>query len=63
MPNLLVPYRAFPDHKDPMLEEFTYGDSGARARKLKKDLKPGNYVFLHTNLRGNRYITAYYVML
>jgi hypothetical protein len=45
-----------------MLEEFTYGDVDARARKLKRDLKRGDYVFLHTTIRGRRYITAYYVV-
>ena len=62
MANLLIPYRQLIGHKDPALEEFTYGDCDARARKLKKDLKQGDYVFLHTTLRGKRYITAYYVV-
>lgn len=62
MASLLIPYRPLIGHKDPILEEFTYGDINARARKLKKDLKQGDYVFLHTTLRGIRYITAYYVI-
>jgi hypothetical protein len=45
-----------------MLEEFTYGDSESRARKLKRDLKRGDYVFFHTTIRGQRYITAYYII-
>jgi len=44
------------------MEEFTYGDVDARARKLKKDLKRGDYAFFHTTIRGHRYITAYYVV-
>jgi hypothetical protein len=60
MVNLLIPYVPL-DHPDPLLDEFTYGDVDARARKLKRDLKQGDYVFLHTTLRGGRYITAYYV--
>jgi hypothetical protein len=62
MVNLLIPYVNLDDHLDPMLDEFTYGDVEDRARKLKKDLKQGDYVFLHTSIRGCRYITAYYVI-
>lgn len=62
MVHLLIPYVPLPDHHDPMLEEFTYGDVDVRARKLKRDLKRGDYVFLHTTIRGRRYITAYYVI-
>jgi len=49
------------DHPDPLFEEFTYGDVGARARKLK-NLKKGDYVFFHTSIGGKKYITAYYVV-
>jgi len=62
MVHLLVPYIPLPDHPDPMLEEFTYGDVDVRARKLKRDLKRGDYVFFHTTIRGRRYITAYYIV-
>lgn len=62
MVHLLIPYVPLPDHPDPLLEEFTYGDIKARARKLKRDLKRGDYVFFHTTIRGRRYITAYYVV-
>lgn len=62
MVSLLIPYRSLINHTDPMLEEFTYGDCDARARKLKRDLRQGDYVFLHTTLRGIGYITAYYVI-
>ncbi len=60
--NLLIPYRYFYDHSDPLFNEFTYGDVGTRARKLKSDLKKGDYVFFHTGINGNKYITAYYVV-
>jgi len=50
------------NHPDPLFKEFTYGDVGARARKLKKDLQKGNYVFFHTSVGGRKYITAYYVV-
>jgi len=62
MVHLLIPYVPLSDHHDPILEEFTYGDVESRARKLKRDLKRGDYVFLHTTIRGQRYITAYYVV-
>jgi hypothetical protein len=62
MVNLLIPYVRLPDHQDPMLEEFTYGDVRTRARKLKRDLQRGNYAFFHTTTRGRRFITAYYVV-
>jgi len=60
--NLLIPYVHLYDHPDPLFKEFTYGDEGRRARKLKKDLKKGNYVFFHTSISGRKYITAYYVV-
>jgi len=60
--HLLIPYIPIYDHEDPALEEFTYGQSGPRARKLKNDLKKGDYVFFHTSIKEKRYITAYYVV-
>jgi len=60
--NLLIPYVHLYDHPDPLFKEFTYGDEGRRARKLKKDLKKGSYVFFHTSISGRKYITAYYVV-
>ncbi len=62
MVNLLIPYVRLPDHLDPLLDEFTYGDVETRANKLKKDLKKGEYVFFHTTTRGRHYITAFYVV-
>ena len=60
--NLLIPYVPLYDHNDPFLEEFTYGDVRAKGRKLKRELKKGDYVFFHTSIRGKKYITAYYVI-
>jgi hypothetical protein len=62
MVSLLIPYIPLVDHPDPNLDEFTYGDSGSRAQKLKNDLDQGDYVFFHTTIRGNRHLTAYYVV-
>jgi hypothetical protein len=50
------------DHVDPDFREFTYGDCDLRARKLKKDLNPGDFVFFHTTRNNKKYITAYYVV-
>lgn len=60
--NLLIPYVHLYNHPDPLFEEFTYGDSGARARKLKNAIEKGDYVFFHTSIGGKKYITAYYVV-
>ena len=59
--NLLMPYVPLYGHEDPLLSEFTYGDCDARARKLKKDLEKGDYVFFHTRIDGRKHITAYCV--
>jgi hypothetical protein len=60
--NLLIPYVYLYNHPDPLFKEFTYGEGGTRSRKLKKDLKNGDYVFFHTSIGGKKYITAYYVV-
>lgn len=60
--NLLIPYVHLYGHNDPLFEEFTYGDGGARARKLKNDLRKGDFVFFHTSTRGRKFITAYYIV-
>jgi hypothetical protein len=59
--NLLVPYIKM-DHADPLFDEFTYGDSGQRARKMKKELLKGDYIFFHTSRNGTKIITAYYIV-
>lgn len=60
--NLLVPYVYLYDHNDPLFDEFTYGNVGTRARKLKNDLKRGDYIFFHTSIGEKKYITAYYLV-
>jgi len=59
--NLLIPYVYLYGHPDPLFKEFTYGDGGKRARKLKT-LKTGDYIFFHTSIGGKRYINAYYLV-
>lgn len=49
--NLLIPYVPLSGHHDPILEEFTYGDIGARGRKLKKDLSKGDCFSPHDHPR------------
>ena len=59
--NFLIPYvHSVPP--DPVFDEFTYGDSGRRARKLKSKVKRGDYLFFHASKSGKKYITAYYVV-
>jgi len=60
--HLLIPYVQLRNHLDPALAEFTYGDSDSRARKLKSELRKGNYVFFHTTIGGRKCVTAYYVV-
>lgn len=60
--NLLIPYIYRDDHKDPLFEEFTYGDINRRGRKLQKHVSKGDYLFFHIGIGGSKYITAYYVV-
>jgi hypothetical protein len=60
--NLLIPYIKFPNHLDPDLEEYTYGDVRARARTLKEKVRKGDHLFFHTTLGGKKYITAYFIV-
>lgn len=63
--NLLIPYLHYAHllgHPDPLFKEFTYGDAGQRARRLRNDLKNGDYIFFHTGVGGEKYITAYYIV-
>lgn len=46
-------------HEDPMLNEFTYGESSNNATNLLKVSK-GEYLFFHKTIHEKRYITAYY---
>ena len=60
--NLLIPYVKLPDHHDPMLQEFTYGDVDQRGRKLRA-LQEGDCIFFHTTIQGGgKCITAYYTV-
>lgn len=59
--HLLIPYVKL-SHPDPAFGEYTYGDRGQRARKLKRDVKRGDYIFFHTTRHGKKLITAYYVV-
>ncbi|RME71443.1 MAG: DUF91 domain-containing protein [Chloroflexi bacterium] len=59
--HLLIPYIHL-NPPDPLFDEFTYGDRGARGKKLKSQVNKGDYIFFHTSRNGKRYITAYYVV-
>jgi len=60
--NLLIPFVELPNHKDPLFEEFTYGDVEKRGRKLKR-LRPGDYIFFHHTAKGReKCIAAYYTV-
>jgi hypothetical protein len=59
--NLLIPYVYIPNHIDPDLNEFTYGDGGARARRLIS-LQQGDFIFFHTTIKSRKYITAYFIV-
>ncbi|SOC41446.1 endonuclease NucS domain-containing protein [Ureibacillus acetophenoni] len=48
-------------HEDPMLNEFTYGESGGNTVNLLK-VNKGDYLFFHKTIFNKRYITAYYVV-
>ncbi len=60
--HLLIPYVPLHNHLDPDFREYSYGDSGSRARKIKKDLNRSDYVFFHTTINSKKFITAYYVV-
>jgi hypothetical protein len=62
MTSLLIPYIPRADHPDPLLEEFTYGDVESRGKKLLEEVKKGDFIFLHTSIKGRKAITAYYVV-
>lgn len=63
MASYLIPYldpRKNDNEEDPMFSEYTYGDKGARGKKLKTTVQKGDYLFFHTGIRNKRYITAFY---
>ena len=55
--HLLIPYVNLYNHPDPLFDEYTYGEGDSRAKKLKNDVKKGDYVFFHTSKRGKKYGT------
>ncbi|MCM3204001.1 endonuclease NucS domain-containing protein [Paenibacillus illinoisensis] len=46
-------------HEDPMLNEFTYGESSSNTTNLL-NVGTGDYLFFHKTIHEKRYITAYY---
>jgi hypothetical protein len=64
MTSYLIPYldpRKIEGHDDPMLYEYTYGESGKlRGGMLLNKVKKGDFLFFHTDIRGNHVITGYY---
>lgn len=58
----LIPYVTLKGHKDPDFKELAYGDSGKRGRILKDNLSVGSYLFFHTKIGSNKYITCYIVV-
>ncbi|MGG5796093.1 endonuclease NucS domain-containing protein [Bacillus nitratireducens] len=48
-------------HEDPMLREYTYGESGSNTEKLLK-VQKRDFLFFHKTIHNKRYITAYYVV-
>ena len=63
MVNYLIPYvdpRKIGGHEDPVLEEFTYGDTKDRGRWLREKVGRGDFLFFHTNRKSAQILTAYY---
>ncbi|PAB57394.1 PDDEXK family nuclease [Anaeromicrobium sediminis] len=60
--HFLITYTPLKGHKDPDFRELTYGDSGQRGRKFKKDISQGSYLFFHTKIGSSKYITCYIVV-
>lgn len=48
-------------HEDPMLSEFTYGESSNNALNLLK-VNKGDYLFFHKTINKKRFITSYFVI-
>lgn len=63
MKNLLVVYSsdcAKNGHVDPDFTNLVYGDSKGDGKIILNNLQAGSYVFFHTNIGGEKYITAYF---
>ena len=59
--NLLIPYVRIPGHNDPLFDEFTYGNTVQQGKQIQT-LRRGDRIFFHTTLKGQKCITAYYVV-
>lgn len=63
MKHLLVVYSsdcAKNGHVDPDFTSLVYGDSNGNGKIILNNLQAGSYVFFHTNIGGEKYITAYF---
>jgi hypothetical protein len=64
MTSYLIPYldpRKIEGHEDPLLQEYTYGESGKkRGGMLLNKVSRGDFLFFHTNIKGKHVITGYY---
>ncbi len=64
MASYLIPYldpRKIQGHDDPRLDEYTYGESGKlRGGLLLNNVGRGDYLFFHTNRKGQNVITGYF---
>lgn len=60
--NYLIPYTPRKGHKDPDFKQLIYGDSGPRGENLKNKLTKGSYLFFHTKIGSEKYITCYIVV-
>lgn len=58
----LIPYVPLKGHKDPDFKELAYGHSGQRGKVLKDNLSKGSFLFFHTKIGSNKYITCYIVV-
>ncbi len=58
----LIPYTPIKGHKDPDFKQLIYGDSGSRGENLKNKLSKGSYLFFHTKIGSEKYITCYIVI-
>jgi hypothetical protein len=57
--NYLIPYVPLKGHVDPDFKEMAYGEGGRRAITLKKNVSAGSYMFFHTKIGSDKYITGY----
>lgn len=60
--HFIISYRQLKSHVDPDFRVMTYGDSGPRGARLKRELTKGSYVFFNTRLGDCKYLTGYFVV-